>query len=135
MTQFKKLRRLEALRKSTRAISPPLLPSPVGKSNALSPRRYFLATFAIALALALPSPASAQEQPKRPNILVIMADDLGYADVGFHGGKEVPTPHLDALAASGVRCTSGYVSSPYCSPSRAGMLTGRYQTHFGHEFN
>ena len=71
----------------------------------------------------------------RPNILVIVADDLGYADLGVHGGRDVPTPHLDALAKSGVRCTSGYVSAPYCSPSRAGFLTGRYQTRFGHEFN
>jgi arylsulfatase A-like enzyme len=72
---------------------------------------------------------------KQPNVLVIFADDLGYADIGVHGGKEVPTPNIDALAAAGVRCTNGYVSAPYCSPSRAGFLTGRYQTHFGHEFN
>jgi arylsulfatase A-like enzyme len=71
----------------------------------------------------------------RPNVLVIVADDLGYADIGVHGGRAVPTPHIDALAASGIRCTSGYVSAPYCSPSRAGFLTGRYQTRFGHEFN
>lgn len=70
-----------------------------------------------------------------PNILVIVADDLGYADLGVHGGREVPTPHLDALARAGTRFTSGYVSAPYCSPSRAGFLTGRYQTKFGHEFN
>ena len=72
---------------------------------------------------------------QRPNVLIIVADDLGYADVGFHGCKDIPTPHIDALAASGVRCTSGYVSGPYCSPTRAGLLTGRYQTRFGHEFN
>src|SRR5687768_16468545 len=71
----------------------------------------------------------------RPNILVIVADDLGYADIGVHGGRIVPTPNIDALAASVVRCTNGYVSCPYCSPTRAGFLTGRYQTHFGHEFN
>lgn len=71
----------------------------------------------------------------KPNILVIFADDLGYGDIGIHGGKEVPTPNIDALANSGVRCTSGYVTAPYCSPSRAGMLTGRAQTRFGHEFN
>src|SRR5690349_15448116 len=79
--------------------------------------------------------AVAAAQAAQPNVLVIVADDLGYADLGVHGGKEVPTPHIDALAASGIRCTSGYVSSPYCSPSRAGFLTGRYQTRFGHEFN
>jgi len=70
-----------------------------------------------------------------PNILLIVADDLGYADVGFHGASDLATPNLDALARSGVRCTSGYVSGPYCSPTRAGLLTGRYQTRFGHEFN
>ncbi len=72
---------------------------------------------------------------RKPNILVIVSDDQGYADVGFNGGKAVPTPHLDALAASGVRCTSGYVSHPFCSPTRAGLLTGRYQQRFGHENN
>ncbi|MFO0904287.1 MAG: sulfatase-like hydrolase/transferase [Pirellulales bacterium] len=70
-----------------------------------------------------------------PNILVIVGDDLGYADVGFHGCRDIPTPHLDALAAAGVRFTNGYVTGPYCSPTRAGLLTGRYQTRFGHEFN
>jgi hypothetical protein len=73
--------------------------------------------------------------PAKPKILVIVADDLGYGDIGVHGGRDVPTPHIDALAASGTRCTNGYVSAPYCSPSRAGFLTGRYQTRFGHEFN
>lgn len=81
------------------------------------------------------SAAAAGETATRPNVLVIMADDLGYADFGAFGGAEVRTPHLDALAAAGMRCTNGYVSAPYCSPSRAGFLTGRYQTRFGHEFN
>jgi arylsulfatase A-like enzyme len=81
------------------------------------------------------SHAAEPAKPTKPNILVIVADDLGYGDIGVHGGKDVPTPHIDALAASGVRCTNGYVSAPYCSPSRAGFLTGRYQTRFGHEFN
>ncbi len=71
----------------------------------------------------------------RPNVLIIVADDLGYADLGFQGCKDIPTPNLDALAKSGVRCTSGYVTGPYCSPTRAGLLTGRYQQRFGHEFN
>jgi arylsulfatase A-like enzyme len=84
---------------------------------------------------AIAARAPAAEVPRRPNIVVIVADDLGYADLGFQGGRDVPTPHLDALAASGVRCTSGYVSGPYCSPTRAGLLTGRYQQRFGHEFN
>jgi len=70
-----------------------------------------------------------------PNILVVIADDLGWADVGFNGSREIPTPHLDSLAANGVRCTAGYVTAPQCSPTRAGMLTGRYQQRFGHESN
>lgn len=72
---------------------------------------------------------------RKPNIVVIVADDLGYADVGFHGGKEIPTPNLDGLAAGGTRFTNGYVSCPVCSPTRAGLVTGRYQQRFGHEFN
>ncbi len=72
---------------------------------------------------------------RKPNILVILADDLGYADVGFNGCKDIPTPNLDSLVKWGVRCTSGYVTHPFCSPSRAGLLTGRYQQRFGHENN
>jgi len=71
----------------------------------------------------------------RPNILLIVSDDMGYADAGFQGCKDIPTPNLNKLAASGVRFTSGYVSGPYCSPTRAGLMTGRYQQRFGHEFN
>ena len=79
--------------------------------------------------------ASPGAEARRPNVVLLVADDLGYADLGFQGGKDIPTPHLDALAAGGVRCTNGYVSGPYCSPTRAGLLTGRYQQRFGHEFN
>lgn len=71
----------------------------------------------------------------KPNILIIIADDMGYADVGFHGCRDIPTPNLDSLARDGIRCTSGYVTGPYCSPTRAALLTGRAQTRFGHEFN
>lgn len=72
---------------------------------------------------------------QRPNVLVIVADDLGYADVGFNACKDIPTPHLDALAKNSIRCTNGYVTHPFCSPTRAGLLTGRYQQRFGHENN
>lgn len=67
----------------------------------------------------------------RPNIVVIMVDDLGYADVGFNGCKDIPTPHFDKLAASGAKFSSGYVSGPMCGPSRAGFITGRIQSTFG----
>lgn len=75
----------------------------------------------------------AAEPSVKPNILVILADDLGYADVAFHGCRDIPTPNLDRLAKQGVRCTSGYVTHPFCSPTRAGLFTGRYQQRFGHE--
>ena len=71
----------------------------------------------------------------KPNIIVIVGDDMGYADIGAHGCKDIPTSNIDELAEAGTRCTNGYVSGPYCSPTRAGLLTGRYQTRFGHEFN
>lgn len=90
-----------------------------------------LVCLSVAALAALPAAGA----PAKPNILFIVGDDMGYADVGFHGCKDIPTPHLDALAAAGVRCSNGYVSGPYCSPSRAGLLTGRYQQRFGHEFN
>jgi arylsulfatase A-like enzyme len=81
--------------------------------------------------------SSAQGAPegRPPNLIVIMTDDQGYADVGFNGCKDIPTPHIDSIAANGVRFTDGYVSYSVCSPSRAGFLTGRYQQRFGHERN
>ena len=71
----------------------------------------------------------------KPNIIVIITDDQGYADAGFQGSPEIVTPHLDALARSGVVCTSGYVTAPVCAPSRAGLLTGRYQQRTGFHDN
>ncbi len=71
----------------------------------------------------------------QPNIIVIISDDQGWGDVGFNGCREIPTPNLDTLARSGVIFSNGYASHPYCSPSRAGLLTGRYQQRFGHECN
>lgn len=79
------------------------------------------------------SQLSAQSAP--PNVLVIVADDLGYSDIGVHGPAPIPTPNIDRLARRGARCTDGYVAAPYCSPSRASFLTGRSSTRFGHEFN
>jgi arylsulfatase A-like enzyme len=72
---------------------------------------------------------------QKPNVLIILADDLGYADVSAQGLKEIATPHVDSIAKDGVRFSSGYTSGTMCSPTRAGLLTGRYQTRFGHEFN
>jgi arylsulfatase A-like enzyme len=73
---------------------------------------------------------------RRPNIVVIVADDLGYGELTCQGyTKQIPTPHIDSIAANGIRFTNGYVSCPVCSPTRAGLMTGRYQQRFGHEFN
>lgn len=99
--------------------------------------RHVIRSNAVTMALVLATwTVTAHAAPAgRPNVIVILADDLGYADVGFHGCKDIPTPHLDALARSGVRCTNGYASHPDCSPTRAGLLTGQYQHRFGHENN
>ena len=70
-----------------------------------------------------------------PNIVLLFADDAGYADFGFHGSKTMITPNLDRLASRGIRFTQAYVSDPTCGPSRAGILTGRYQQRFGFEEN
>ena len=70
-----------------------------------------------------------------PNVVIIVADDLGYGDVGVYGGRDIPTPNIDALARGGIRFTDGYVSSPICSPTRAALMTGRYPQRFGLEFN
>ena len=85
-----------------------------------------------AVGVALYVPALGAEQP---NIVLIVADDLGYPDICAYGCTSGRTPNIDSLAERGVRFTDGYVSAPICSPSRAGMLTGRYQQRFGHEFN
>ena len=81
------------------------------------------------------SPAPAASATNRPNILVILADDLGYADLGCQGSPDVKTPTIDSIATNGVRCTAGYVTAPQCSPSRAALMSGRYQQRFGHEGN
>ena len=87
----------------------------------------------VLIVLATHDPGRAQSRP--PNIVVIVADDMGYADVGFQGSKDVATPNIDALARVGIRFTDAYVTGPHCSPTRAALLTGRYQQRFGHEAN
>src|SRR5262245_58290972 len=82
--------------------------------------RFLLTTLAAGLAAAAVSAAD----PRKPNVIIFLADDLGYGEVGFQGNKDIPTPHLDALAATGVRFKQGYVAANYCSPSRAGLMSG-----------
>ena len=90
-------------------------------------RSFLLFTTLTLLAATLPA--------KQPNLIILFADDLGYGELGCQGNPEIPTPHIDAIAANGVRFTSGYVAGPNCSPSRAGLLSGRTPTRFGYEFN
>ncbi|MCM2372645.1 sulfatase-like hydrolase/transferase [Aporhodopirellula aestuarii] len=80
-------------------------------------------------------PAESEGTPKSPNLIVIMVDDMGYADVGFNGCEDIPTPHIDSIAAGGVKFTSGYVAYAVCGPSRASFITGRYGQRFGFERN
>jgi len=93
-------------------------------------RKFLLPLVFIACVFVSPS---ALAQSGQPNILIILADDLGYGDVAFNGCPDYPTPNIDSLTINGVGCSSGYVTHPFCSPSRAALLTGRYQQRFGHE--
>ncbi|MEO9511847.1 MAG: sulfatase-like hydrolase/transferase [Flavobacteriaceae bacterium] len=78
---------------------------------------------------------SKKEKVKKPNIIVILIDDAGYADFGFMGSKDLETPNIDNLANSGVVLTDAHVSATVCAPSRAGLMTGKYQQRFGFEAN
>ncbi|MFT5322515.1 MAG: arylsulfatase A-like enzyme [Planctomycetaceae bacterium] len=99
-------------------------------------RSLILTTVFIAVPVAVSPRASLADEPsRRPNIVLLFADDLGYGELGCQGNAEIPTPNIDSIAADGIRFTSGYVTAPFCSASRAGLLTGRYQTRFGYEFN
>lgn len=96
-------------------------------------RRDFVRNLTLGAAGATIAGRFASAASAKPNIVVILADDQGYADVSFNPlhPKEVSTPNIDALAASGVRLTNGYASGHVCSPTRAGLMTGRYQQRFG----
>lgn len=88
--------------------------------------------FSIAFLVLLPVFLNAQQQP---NIIIILTDDAGYADFGFQKGSNVETPNIDGLQQNGITFSQAYVTAPNCSPSRAGLLTGRMQNRFGHEYN
>ncbi len=85
------------------------------------------------LALAGAAQAAAPD-PTKPNVIVILIDDMGYHDIGVYGAKDIPTPHIDSLARNGMRFTQAYTSCPVCTPARAGLLTGRYQERYGLEW-
>ncbi|MCP5537362.1 MAG: sulfatase-like hydrolase/transferase [Akkermansiaceae bacterium] len=90
-------------------------------------------THILSLVLAVLAPLSLAGE--KPNILLIVADDMGYGDLSCYGSKQIKTPNLDKLAENGIRCTDGYVTNCVCAPSRAGLLTGRYGSRFGFEHN
>ncbi|MBL0768489.1 sulfatase-like hydrolase/transferase [Sphingopyxis sp. DHUNG17] len=98
--------------------------------------RKCLTLYAAAAAIVL-SASGAQAHPEtrgdRPNIILIFSDDAGYHDFGFQGARDMVTPNLDTLAKRGIRFTRGYVTDATCGPSRAGLLTGRYQQKFGYQ--
>ena len=75
--------------------------------------------------------ASTSAEPKKPNIVLIYIDDLGYGDIGSYGCKDIPTPNIDQLAAEGVRCTASYITNPPCCPSRCSLMMGQYGQRFG----
>jgi arylsulfatase A-like enzyme len=78
---------------------------------------------------------SGENNTKKPNLIIILADDLGYADLGMHGSKQIPTPNIDRLGREGIIFQSAYVTSPVCAPSRAGLITGKNQLRFGFNNN
>lgn len=109
---------------------------PYPRIDSIGRREFLASATAGALGLIAGTAYGAQgDRRRKPNVVVIVSDDQGYADVGYQGCKDIPTPHIDSMAKNGVRFTNGYVSCPVCSPTRAGLITGRYQQRFGHEFN
>ncbi len=101
-------------------------------------RRDFLQTIGVGVAACTAgglSAASAPSDKKRPNVVLIFVDDLGYGDVGYHGTCDVPTPHIDSIATKGAQFSTAYVTAAVCGPSRAGILSGQYQQRFGFDDN
>ncbi|MDO7172385.1 sulfatase-like hydrolase/transferase [Mariniflexile sp. AS56] len=99
---------------------------------------YYILLLTLVLAVSCKSAADDKKtlnSGKQPNIIVILIDDAGYADFGFMGSKDLETPNIDKLAKSGVILTDAHVSATVCAPSRAGLITGKYQQRFGFEAN
>jgi arylsulfatase A-like enzyme len=96
----------------------------------MNPLHRWLPVFLCLITLALNAAST-----RKPNVIVFVADDMGFADCGVYGAKDIPTPHIDSLAKNGVKFTHGYTSGCVCSPTRAGLMTGRYQQRFGFDAN
>ncbi len=101
---------------------------------------FLFVTFVCSCGGVMAAPPTAQASgsaaaARPPNVVLILADDLGYADVSAYFPGRIPTPNIDRIGAEGVRFTAGYVAAPVCGPSRAALMTGRYPQRFGFEFN
>jgi len=96
-------------------------------------RRDFLKAISAGIATICfrPAPAMSGTRARRPNVVILFIDDLGYGDLGSFGCRDIPTPHMDSLAANGVKCTNSYITNPPCSPSRCCIMTGMYVQRFG----
>lgn len=94
-------------------------------------RPLFLACITVGAAIALQAPAASADSSARPNIILCMADDQGWGDVGYYDHPVLETPHLDAMAESGLRLDRFYAAAPVCSPTRGSVLTGRHPNRFG----
>ena len=105
------------------------------ETNPSSCLRTISTIFGLLLICPLPLFAVESSKTQRPSVIVIMADDLGYADVGFQGCKDISTPNIDQLASNGAHFSQGYVTGCMCGPSRAGFITGRIQSTFGYYGN
>ena len=96
-------------------------------------KKCFFTSFILGVASAFLMPISAEAEKSRPNILILYADDLGFGDLtSYNADSKIPTPHLDQLAAEGIRFTDGHSSSGICTPSRYALLTGRHHWRKGH---
>ena len=96
-------------------------------------RRDFLKAMSATIATigSLSEPAMSRTRVRKPNVVILFIDDLGYGDLGSFGCRDIPTPHMDSLAANGIKCTNSYVTNPPCSPSRCCIMTGMYIQRFG----
>ncbi|MEO0501529.1 MAG: sulfatase-like hydrolase/transferase, partial [Pseudomonadota bacterium] len=95
----------------------------------------YIQTILTAASLAMFGLISLTAMADKPNVILILADDLGYGDLGYTGNPDFPTPNLDRLANGGVKFTMGYSNHSFCSPTRAALITGKYQQRFGYENN
>lgn len=86
-----------------------------------------------ALLLLVPLVGLCQDRPDKPNVILILADDMGYGDIGVHSSQDIPTPHIDRIAREGVRFTNAYANGSFCTPTRAALMSCRYQQRTGND--